>query len=333
VTTETGRSGFRNHSQLPAATEIVAALGALDQLVGITHECDFPPEVASLPRVTSSAVDRDAGSAQIDAAVRSLSTSGAAVFRLDDALVARLAPDVLVTQSVCDVCALPESEVDRALASLGGRARRVTLGATTLDGVWDDVRRLAEALGRADEGAALVASLVERMRRVHEALKAARAPRPRVVVVEWLDPLFVAGHWTPELVRRAGGIDVLAKPGMHSVTVDVATVRDARPEVILFAPCGFGVDRAAAEARALLGTSEWSWASGVACWALDGNALTSRPGPRLVDAVEVMGAIFAPGLFDAPSPHYARYLVPQGRILVDFQGFKGSDSLESDTAV
>jgi iron complex transport system substrate-binding protein len=230
------------------------------------------------------------------------------VFTLDESLVARLAPDLLITQSVCDVCALPESEVDRALAALGTRPRRITLGATTLDGVWEDVRRVADAIGRRDEGETLIAALTERMRRVHETLKAARAPRPRVAVIEWLDPVFAAGHWTPELVRRAGGIDVLAEPGSHSVTVDVAAVREARPDVVLFAPCGFDVERAAREAEALLGTSEWSWARGLSCWALDGNALTSRPGPRLVDAVEVMASVFAPGLFVAPSDQYARKL-------------------------
>ena len=306
MATEPGRDRARILSLLPAATEIVAALGALDRVVGITHECDFPPQVASLPRVTSSAVDRDARSAEIDAEVRALSSSGVAVFTLDAALVARLAPDLLITQSVCDVCALPESEVDRAVAALGTHPDRMTLGATTLDGVWDDIRRVGDAIGRRAEADALVAALVERMRRVHETLKAARAPRPRVAVIEWLDPVFAAGHWTPELVRRAGGIDVLAEPGAHSVTVDVAAVRDARPDVILFAPCGFDVERAERESRALLTTSEWSWARESSCWALDGNALTSRPGPRLVEAIEVMASIFAPGLFAAVPPHHAR---------------------------
>ncbi|HEV7994292.1 MAG TPA: ABC transporter substrate-binding protein [Gemmatimonadaceae bacterium] len=306
MTTEAGRAGSRILSLLPAATEIVASLGAIDQLVGITHECDHPFEVASLPRVTSSAVDRDAGSAEIDAEVRALSTSGAAVFTLDVALVARLAPDLMLTQSVCDVCALPESEVDRAIAALPALPRRVTLGATTLDGVFGDIRRVADAIGRDSEGEGLVASLLDRMRRVHETLKAAKAPRPRVAVIEWLEPVFVAGHWTPELVRRAGGIDVLAEPGAHSVTVDVGAVRDANPDIVLFAPCGFDVVRAERESRALLATSEWSWARGLECWALDGNALTSRPGPRLVEGVEVLASIFAPGLFARPAEGYAR---------------------------
>jgi iron complex transport system substrate-binding protein len=306
VTTEAGRARARILSLLPAATEIVAALGAIDQLVGITHECDHPAEVARLPRVTSSAVNREAGSAEIDAEVRALSSSGAAVFAMDVALVALLAPDLLLTQSVCDVCALPESEVDRAMSALTTQPGRITLGATTLDGVWDDVRRVADALGRREEGAALAAALQQRMRVVHDTLKAAMAPRPRVAVIEWLDPLFVAGHWTPELVRRAGGIDVLAEPGSHSVPIDVGAVRAANPDVILFAPCGFDVERAERESRALLATPEWDLARGTESWALDGNALTSRPGPRLVEAIEVMAAVFAPELFAAPAGQYAR---------------------------
>ena len=293
-------------SLLPAATEIVAALGALDQLAGVTHECDHPASVTHLPRVTSSAIDRDAPSAEIDADVRALASSGAPVFTLDARLVASLAPEVLLTQSVCDVCALPASEVDRAVAAMVSAAAVVSLGGTTLDGVWDDVRRVGDAIGRRAEAEALIEASAARMRRVHETLEAARAPRPRVAVIEWLDPVFAAGHWSPELVRRAGGIDVLAEPGVHSMQLDVNAVRAADPEVLLFAPCGFDVDRAACEAEALLDTDAWRWAGDRAAWALDGNALTSRPGPRLVDAIEVMAAIFAPELFERPAGEYAR---------------------------
>ena len=313
MTTDVRAVSPRVVSLLPAATEIVAALGALDQLVGVTHECDHPADVARLPRVTSSAVDRDAASAAIDAEVRALASTGAAVFTLDTELVASLAPDVLLTQSVCDLCALPESEVDRAVAALAMPPAVVSLGGTTLDGVWNDVRRVGDAIGQRERADALIASLVARMRRVHETLKAARAPRPRVAVIEWLDPLFVAGHWSPELVRRAGGIDVLAEPGAHSVQIDVATVRAAEPDVLLFAPCGFDVERSAREAAMLLETDAWRWARDRSAWALDGNSLTSRPGPRLVDAIEVMAAIFAPDLFPAAPAHYAREI--SGRVV------------------
>ena len=309
MTTEARAPAPRIVSLLPSATEIVAALGALDQLAGVTHECDHPPEVSRLPRVTSSAVDGDAASGAIDAEVRALASTGAAVLTLDTALVAALAPHVLLTQSVCDVCALPESEVQRIVAALDTAPVVVSLGGTTLEGVWDDVRRVGAAIGRRSEAERLIESSAARMRRVHETLKAARAPRPRVAVLEWLDPLFVAGHWSPELVRRAGGVDVLAEPGMHSVRIEVESVRAADPEVLLFAPCGFDVDRAAREARELLATEPWRWARDRDAWALDGNALTSRPGPRLVDAIETMATIFAPGLFEPPSPIYARPII------------------------
>ena len=312
MTTDAREQSPRVVSLLPAATEIVAALGALDQLAGVTHECDHPAEVAGLPRVTSSVIDRGASSGEIDAEVRALATTGAAVFTLDTALVAALAPGVLLTQSVCAVCALPESEVDRAVAALNGPPLVVSLGGTTLDGVWDDVRRVGAAIGRRAEAERLLAESEARMRCVHETLKAARAPRPRVAVLEWLDPLFVAGHWSPELVRRAGGVDVLAQPGMHSVQTDVGAVHAADPQVLLFAPCGFDVDRTTREARALLDTDAWRWAQGREAWALDGNALTSRPGPRLVDAIETMAAIFAPALFVAPKPSYARAITGRG---------------------
>ena len=295
-------------SLLPAATELVCALGARDSLVAISHECDFPHDVALLPRVTTSAVDRDASSASIDAAVRMLSSSGRPVFALDAADVVRLAPTVILTQALCEVCAVSDGDV-RDIATLVSPAPDIiSLGGTTLDGIWEDFTTVGVAIGRADEATDLLVTIAQRLDAVHHTLKAARAPRPRVAVIEWLDPLFVAGHWTPELVRRAGGIDVLAEAGAHSVQIPIEQVRAAEPDVLLFAPCGFDVVRAEREARALLASSEWSWARGCEAWAIDGNALTSRPGPRLADAVEVMASIFAPALFTPTSPVYARKL-------------------------
>jgi iron complex transport system substrate-binding protein len=306
VTTDGRDVRARVVSLLPAGTEIVAALGALDTLVGITHECDFPPEVSRLPRVTASAVDRDAGSAEIDAAVRELASTGAPVFALDAGDLARLAPTLILTQTLCEVCAVSEGDV-RAIGELLAPAPRIlALGGSTLAGVWEDIAAVGAALCRNAEAADLLASIAARLRIVHETLKAARAPRPRVAVIEWLEPLYAAGHWTPDLVRRAGGIDVLAEPGMHSRRVSRDEVRDADPELILIAPCGFDVARAEREGRALLASAEWGWASERAVWALDGNALTSRAGPRLADAVEVIAAIVAPTLFDHPRPDHAR---------------------------
>ena len=295
-------------SLLPAATEIVAALGALPTLVGISHECDFPPEVAQLPRLTASLVNRDDTSAGIDAAVRALAATGAPVFALDADQLRRLAPTLVITQALCEVCALSAGAVCALTDVVTPSPRVLQLSGTTLDGVQEDIIAVGASLERDAAAAELLAAISARLRAVHETLKAARAPRPRVAVIEWLDPLFFAGHWTPDLVRRAGGIDVLASPGAHSTTITVDQVRDAQPELLLFAPCGFDAERAEREARALLGTDAWRWARGLRCWALDGNALTSRPGPRLADAVEVMAAIVAPALFGPPDVTYARPL-------------------------
>jgi iron complex transport system substrate-binding protein len=307
VTTDDG-GGARVVSLLPAGTEIVAALGALDTLVGVTHECDFPPEVSRLPRLTASAVDRDAGSAEIDAAVRELASSGAPVFALDAEDLVRLAPTLILTQTLCEVCAVSEGDVRAISELLAPSPRILALTGTTLDGVWEDITAVGAALRRSSAAADLLASIAGRLRTVHETLRAARAPRPRVAVIEWLEPLYAAGHWTPELVRRAGGIDVLAEPGTHSMRVSIDQLRDANPELILIAPCGFDVARAEREGRALLASPEWGWARERAVWALDGNALTSRAGPRLADAVEVIAAIVAPKLFPAPPSFYARAL-------------------------
>lgn len=230
------------------------------------------------------------------------------MFAIDAGDLVRLAPTVIITQSLCEVCAVSDGDVRDIARVLDPAPRIVTLGATTLDGVWRDIVAVGAAIGREREADTLVESITTRLRSVHEALKTARAPRPRVAVIEWLDPLYAAGHWTPELVRRAGGIDALAEAGAHSVRVDIDRVRDAAPDLLLFAPCGFDVARSAREASALLALPEWAWACSLDAWAIDGNALTSRPGPRLADAVETIAAIVAPALF-APPPHvYARCL-------------------------
>ncbi len=202
-----------------------------------------------------------------------------------------------------------ESDV-RALASrLSPEPRVVSLSATTLDGVFDDIARAATAMHLEDEGEELLAGMRARLSTVHETLKAARAPRPRVAMIEWTDPIFAGGHWVPEMIRRAGGVDVLAKPGDHSKVVAAAEVAAANPEIVIVAPCGYGLERAGQEARRLLGQPEWKLAGAPHVWALDGNSLTSRPGPRLVDGIEVMARLFNPALFSAIDSSFAARII------------------------
>ncbi|HYL22038.1 MAG TPA: ABC transporter substrate-binding protein [Gemmatimonadales bacterium] len=273
-------------SLLPAATEIVAALGAGSLLVGVSHECDYPPEVRGLPRVTRSRLDATRSSGEIDRAVAHAKQSGVSPVELDIDLVARLRPDVIIAQSVCAVCAVGEGELERLVDSLMPTPWVVTLHTHRLDGVLDDMRRLGGALELPDEAEEVVAGLRYRLRRVRET----RAPHPtppRVLVLEWLDPPYVAGHWVPELVEVAGGVAVAGAVGEASRTHAWRDLVALEPDLVVIALCGFDVPRARVEfaaitdgdARALFRRR---------CEFLDGHAYTSRPGPRLVDAAEML---------------------------------------------
>jgi iron complex transport system substrate-binding protein len=295
-------------SLLPSATEMVAALGALESLVGVTHECDHPAVVRSRVRVTSTAVDVAAAPGAVDAQVRALTHAGAPLFTLLENRIRDLRPDLILTQALCEVCAVMEGDVRALAARLAPVPAVVTLSATSLDGVFEDVGRVGAALGIADEAEEWVLGARARLRTVHETLKAARAPRPRVAVVEWGDPLYVAGHWMPEMVKRAGGVDVVATAGAHSVTVTLEQLRAADPDVILIAPCGYDLPRAVADGERLLALPDWQWARTRRIFAIDANAFASRPGPRLVDGIEILARLFNPTLFSPVDPTFAQPL-------------------------
>jgi iron complex transport system substrate-binding protein len=292
-------------SLLPAATEIVAFLGESEHLVGITHECDYPDVVGSRARVTRSAIPHSNDPAAIDAAVRELSGQGHALFTLDEPRIRALHPDVLLTQALCDVCAVREDDVRAMALRFVPVPRVVTLGGTTLDGIFADIQAVAEAVGAESEAEELLAGLHSRIKHVHDTLKSAKAPRPRAAVIEWTSPIFMAGHWGPEQVKRAGGIDVMGTVGAHSVPVTMDALVRSDPEFVLVAPCGYSLKAAVAEARRMLADSTWSWLKGRQVWALDACGLVSRPGPRVVDGIEAMARIMNPSLFNAVDSHHA----------------------------
>jgi iron complex transport system substrate-binding protein len=300
-------------SLLPSATEIVAALGGMEHLVGVTHCCDYPPQVDSRLRVTRTAIDADAAPGIVDAQVREITASGAPLYALEEDRIRALKPDLILTQALCEVCAVMETDVRAVAARLQPTPQVITLAATSLDGVLEDIVTVGSAMGLADEAAEFVAGARMRMRRVHETLKAAQAPRPRVAVIEWGDPIYAAGHWVPEMVKRAGGIDVLAAPGEHSVVKTLEQVRDADAEVLLIAPCGYDLARAVEEAERLLALDDWTFARSRAVFALDANAFASRPGPRLVDGIEVMARLFNPQLFSPLDPTFATPMTTAAR--------------------
>jgi iron complex transport system substrate-binding protein len=274
-------------SLLPGATEIVAALGGADRLVGISHECDHPASVLDRPRVTATPIDPRLSSAAIDAQVRRLRAAGRPVIGIDAGALRRLAPDLLITQSLCEVCAVADGEAHRLAAALDRPPRVLGLGGTTLAGVWQDVRAVGAALGHEREAEALVAGLEERLARLRADAPAAR---PGVLCVEWLVPLYVAGHWVRVVVEAAGGHDVAARPGSHSARLGWDEAARLRPDLVLVLLCGFGIERARAELDAVGPEARDVLGGAAPVWVLDGNAYTSRPGPRLVDGAERIAA-------------------------------------------
>lgn len=277
-------------SLLPGATEIVAALGGAGHLVGISHECDHPASVQHLPRVTSTPLDPALPSGAIDAEVRRLREADRAVIAVEAAVLRELAPDLLITQDLCEVCAVADGAVHRVATALDPAPRVLALAGRTVDGVMDDIRSVARALGLADEGDELTAGLRSRLARLR---RTAPARPPRVLCIEWLEPLYLAGHWVPELVAAAGGTDIGAKPGAHSAVAEWSAAEALRPDLIVVMLCGFGVERARAELNGLQEPDALRLLGSAPVWLLDGNAYTSRPGPRIVDGAACLQAAMA----------------------------------------
>lgn len=282
---------------LPSATEIVAALGFADRLVGRSHECDFPPEVKRLPAVTASKLDAEGTSYAIDQRLKSIVQEGLAVYRVDGELLRRLAPDVIVTQDQCDVCAVSLKDVEAAVCAWTDHAARiVSLAPGRLADVWADLKRVAEALGAPERGVALVGTIEARVAAVAERAAAA-ADRPRIACIEWIEPLMAAGNWMPELVALAGGVNLFGEAGAHSPWLDWRDLRDADPDAILVAPCGFDIARSRRDLPALETLPGWAALSAVragrVCIA-DGNQYFNRPGPRLVESLEILAEILHP---------------------------------------
>jgi len=281
-------------SLLPSATEIVYALGLGEDLVGVTFECDEPPTARVEKTVVVAGRDtRGMTPAEIDDYVRSQFAAGADLYTLHADALAGLAPELILTQDLCRVCALPSGQVSRALDYLGCRADVLSLDPHTLDEVLDTILAVGARTSVPDRAENLVASLRRRLAGVADAV--AHRPRPRVAVVEWVDPPFTAGHWVPDLVRAAGGDPVAARPGARSVETTWPQIIATTPEIVIVAPCGFHLDGASQQARTI-----GPRFPGVAVWAIDADGLVVRPGPRLIDGVEAIAAILHPDVVAAP---------------------------------
>jgi len=282
-------------SLVPHATELLFALGLGDDLVGVTHECDYPQAAGDLPHLTRDALPSGLSAREIDEAVRERALEGESIYELDVEALRDSAPDLIVTQALCPVCAVSYEEVSEIAANLPGEPRVVSLDPRTLGETLGDVRTVASATGRKDEGVDLVRAIADRIDRVKLAVRG--AARPRVVALEWLSPVFVAGHWTPQMIELAGGEDVVGMPGEPSQELSWEQVAATRPEIAIVMPCGYDAPRAMQEAVAHADGLRSLGAREVI--AVNASAYFSRPGPRLIDGLELLAHILHPDLVPA----------------------------------
>ena len=296
---------MRIASLVPSATEMLFALGAGDDVVAVTHECDYPPDAGDRRQLTRSVIPEGLSAPEIDAAVRERTQAGRALYELDEEALAELEPDLIVTQAVCEVCAVSYDDVVAAAARLPLRPKVLSLDPSTLGEVLSDIPRLAESAGVPEEGEELVEEAGFRIDAVRDAVDGAQ--RPRVAALEWLDPAFVGGHWVPQMIELAGGADMLGLPGEKSRTVDWVEVEASQPEVVVSMPCGYDTDRAALETA---GAAEDLDPLGARVFAVDASSYFSRPGPRLVDGIELLAHLVHPGR--VPEPPEDRYAVVAG---------------------
>ena len=292
---------MRIASLLPSATEIVCALGFRDALVGRSHECDYPLGVETLPSCTAARIDASAASREIDEQVRSRVRDALSIYEVDTEQLRALRPDLIVTQDQCEVCAVSLSDVEQALASWTGTAPRVvSLSPQTLADVWGDLGRVGDALDVPDRAHALRESLTERVTEIGERA-GGQTTRPRVAAIEWIEPLMSAGNWVPELVALAGGECVLGRPGEHSPWIGFVQLAAADPDVLALLPCGFDLARTRSELPALMDQPGWGELRAVReerVFLLEGNQYFNRPGPRLLESLEILAEILHPSAFD-----------------------------------
>ena len=298
-------------SFLPSATEMACALGLADQLVGITHECDYPPEIRAKPIVVRKALPiEEMTQLEIDVAVSQRMQDGRSLYEIDELLLQKLAPDLILTQDLCQICAPSGNEVSQALNLLPKKPQVLWLTPNSLEQIADNARQLGEATGHEREARELIAAGRARLESV--ANKTCNLSySPRIFCMEWLDPVYCSGHWLPEMVRIAGGIDQISREGQDSVRVSWDEVMEWDPEVLVITPCGYDLPKVIEESRSLSKYPGWSKLSAVRdgrVYAVDANSYFARPGPRVVDGTELLAHLIHPDHFDwdGPSTAYAK---------------------------
>jgi iron complex transport system substrate-binding protein len=311
-------------SLLPSTTEIVCALGLEDSLVGITHECDFPASVTGKPALTASRISHETmTSKEIDHAVRSQLDGHGSIYDLDEKLLHDLAPDLILTQELCDVCAVSYKIVQKAARVYAADATVVSLEPNTIDDIFDNVITVGELTGTKEKAEELVASYRQRIETVRG--KTTSAARPKVFMLEWLEPAFAPGHWVPEQVEAAGGECLLGEPGKPSITIDYRQIFEAKPDIIVLVPCGYYTADILRQLETTVFPSNWREIPAVMndnVWALDATSYFSRPAPRVVDGIEILAKIFHAGIFGPPTEREA-VRVPRELIRTENQANTG----------
>ncbi|MFL2687893.1 MAG: cobalamin-binding protein [Alphaproteobacteria bacterium] len=287
-------------SLIASGTEIIAALGCEDQLVARSHECDFPPAIQALPACTAKKIDVTANSLEIDVEIKKIVADGLSIYDVDAEQLKALKPDIIVTQSQCDVCAISEAQLQVAVAGwIDHHTKIISLAPNGLDDIWADIQKVADAIGVSNRGATLISDLSARLSDI-EAKTATLSNQPSVVCIEWISPLMAAGNWVPELVHLAGGINLLGAAGKHSPWMEWTALQSANPDIILIIPCGFKIDRSRAEISALTALPGWQSLTAVhrsQTFIADGNQYFNRPGPRIIDSTEILAEILHPQNF------------------------------------
>lgn len=288
-------------SLLPSATEIVCGVGFASDLVGLSHECDFPESIVHLPRLTLSRVDAQASSSEIHRTVEDLIRNSISVYDLDVDLLKELNPDFIVTQDICDVCAIPFPQVEAACKTyLSAETRIISLQPRRLEDIWQDVARVAEALGAPGNYAEFRRDVDGRIQFIRDKIKSAGAKTKKVLTIEWIEPVMIGGMWVPEMIEIAGGETLLAAPGENARVADFNQLGEIDPEVVVIKPCGFKLDQLLSEMEALQRAVPWKqWTAYKTgqVYLVDGNSYFNRPGPRIMDSLEILAACTHPELF------------------------------------
>lgn len=288
-------------SLIASSTEMVCALGLGDQLVGRSHECDFPDWVKALPQCTESKIDIEGKSYEIDQKVKAILQEGLSVYRVSAEKLQELKPEVILTQIQCVVCAVSEKDVIAATCQLiDSQPKIVSLNTNSLEDLWKDIQQVADVLDVSERGKKLIQELQKRMETIELKVEKIAPPKPRVAFIEWIDPLMSCGNWMPTLIEMAGGINLFGEAGKHSPWMQWEDLKKANPEVIIVSPCGFDIARTRKELSALTNRADWKELKAVKTqqvYLADGNQFFNRPGPRLVESLEILAEIFHPDLF------------------------------------